>query len=153
MYFQVPLFLYHQQVMKLEAILVVARRSLRSTRPKRCGRSTRSKRNIRIIKEFWRRWIAGLISSFVLRCDQLRLTSHIFFPDNHCPLSDQMPLSIRLADLSRRAGLISSFVLRCDQLRLTSHIFFPEHNHCPCSRIKCGAEKVELGYKTNPHAN
>ena len=50
-------------------------------------------------------------------------------------------------------GPISSFVLRCNQLRLTSQIFFPEHNNSPCSRIKCGAEKVELRYRTNPHAN
>ena len=50
-------------------------------------------------------------------------------------------------------GLMSSFVLRCNQLGLTFRIFFPEHNDCPCSRIKCGAEEVELGYKTNPHAN
>ena len=28
-----------------------------------------------------------------------------------------------------------------------------EQNHCPLTRVKCGAEKVELGYKTNPHAN
>ena len=76
----------------------------------RCWRSTRSKRNIRIIEEgkVCRRWIIGLIFSFVFRCNQLGLTSRIFFP---------------------------------------------EHNHCPHTRIKCGTEKIELGHRTNPHAN
>ena len=50
------------------------------------------KRHLRIIKEFWRRRIVGLISSFVL-------------------------------------------------------------NPCPPSRTKCGAEKVEPGYRTTPPAN
>ena len=35
-------------------------------------------------------------------------------------------------------------------MRQTSQNFFPEHNHCPRSRIKCGAEKVELRYRTKP---
>ena len=36
--------------------------------------------------KFWRRWIVGLISSFVLWCGQLGLTSRIFFPEHkHCP--------------------------------------------------------------------
>ena len=52
-----------------------------------------------------------------------------------------------------RAALISSFVLRCNKWELTSRIIFPECNHCPRTRVKCGGEKVELGYKTNPHAN
>ena len=68
-----------------------------------CRRSTKSKRNIRIIKEGWWRWIIGFISSFVFKCSQLGLTSGIFLP---------------------------------------------EHNHCPLTRINCGAEKVELGYRT-----
>ena len=36
---------------------------------------------------------------------------------------------------------------------LTSRVFLPEYNHCPLTRVKCGAEKIELGYRTNPHAN
>ena len=84
------------------------RPSRRSKRFRRFWTSTRSKRNIRIIKEFWWR---------------------------------------------RKMGLISSFVLRCSQLRLTSQIFFPEHKHSPRSRIKCATDKVELGNRTNPHAN
>ena len=60
--FSVPLFLHHQQVMELEA-----RRSWRFTWSKRFRRSTWSKRNIRIIKAFWRRRISGLISSFVFQ--------------------------------------------------------------------------------------
>ena len=41
----------------------------------------------------------------------------------------------------------------CNQLGLTSRVFLPELNHCPLTRVKCSAEKVELGYRTNPHAN
>ena len=52
-----------------------------------------------------------------------------------------------------RTGLISSFVLRCNKLRLASRILLPEHSQCPRARIKCGGEEVELGYRTNPHAN
>ena len=43
-----------------------------------------------IIKEgkVIRRWIVGLISSFILRCSQLELTSEIFLPEhNRCPLT------------------------------------------------------------------
>ena len=46
-----------------------------------CGPWT--KRNIQIIKEgkFRRRWSVGLISSSVLRCEKLGLTSQIIFPE------------------------------------------------------------------------
>ena len=48
-------------------------------------------RNVRIIKEgknLRRRWIIGLIGSFVSRKNQLRLTSGIFLPEhNRCPLT------------------------------------------------------------------
>ena len=109
MYFQVPLFLYHQQVDGAGGHPGGGPGGPGGTLgPGGSRRSTWSKRNIRIIKEFWRR---------------------------------------------RIIGIISSFILRCNQLQLTSHIFFPEHNNCPRARIKCGAEKVELGYRTNPHAN
>ena len=35
---------------------------------------------------------------------------------------------------------------------VTSRVFLPKHNHCQLTRVKCGAEKVEMGYRTNPHA-
>ena len=38
------------------------------------------------------------------------------------------------------------------RLGLASRVFLPEHNRCPLTRIKCGAEKVELGHRTNTHA-
>ena len=41
-----------------------------------------------------------------------------------------------------------SFVLGCNKWGLTSRIFLPEYNHCPRTRVKCGAEKIELGYRT-----
>ena len=36
---------------------------------------------------------------------------------------------------------------------LPSRVFLPKHNHCPLTPSQCGAGKVELGYRTNPHAN
>ena len=51
---------------------------------RRCrGRSTTSKKNIMIIKEgkVWRRQISCLISSFVLKCNQLGLTFGILLPE------------------------------------------------------------------------
>ena len=74
--FPVPtLSLYHQQVEELEAILMEVEADL-AVQARRCRRSTRSKRNIRIVKKgkVWRRWIVSLISSFILRCNQLGLT-------------------------------------------------------------------------------
>ena len=35
------------------------------------------------------------------------------------------------------------------QLGLTSQTFYPEYNYCPRARIKCGTEKIELGYRTS----
>ena len=33
---------------------------------------------------------------------------------------------------------------------LTSRVFLPEHNHCPLTRIKCGAEKNRIGLQDKP---
>ena len=62
--------------------------------------------------------------------------------------------SSKKVNLGGDGELVSSLlVFGCNQSKLTSRVFLPEHNHCPLTRVKCGAEKVELGYRTNPHAN
>ena len=64
MFFQTSLFLYHQHVTELEAILVVEAHEVQE--------STRFKRNVRIIKECTvrRRWIIGFcfLYSGVISC-------------------------------------------------------------------------------------
>ena len=45
------------------------------------------------------------------------------------------------------------FKLGCNQSKVTSRVFLPKHNHCPHTRDRCGAEKVELRHRTYPHVN
>ena len=69
MFFQTPLFLYHQHVTELEAILVVGQENLEAPE---LQESTRFKRNVRIIKECTvrRRWIIGFcfLYSGIISC-------------------------------------------------------------------------------------
>ena len=91
-YFRFPLLLFHQQEAELKAILVVGQENLAAGEVQDvCRWSTRAQRNIRIIKEVWRRGMIRVISAFVLRSNQLKLTSRKFLPEhNHYPFTNKL---------------------------------------------------------------
>ena len=88
MYFRFQLFLYHLMVMELVAILPVYQVDLAVLEADEVQEAPEvvdlvDHRELQDhLDVCWRR-IIGIISSFVLKCNQLELTSQIFFPEHN----------------------------------------------------------------------